>query len=555
MRSFHKITALRASLPIRYEMYQGAQHLVAPVVLIVEGVHNDIFYSAAEIEASAPAWNGVPIPVNHPEIDGEHVSVNEPGIFDHQVIGTLFNVGYDIERHGLVGEMWIDLARARRIAPEVVVMIENDGHLEVSTGLFTTDRQVNGTWHDETYGVEVFNFRPDHLAALPQSIGACSFADGCGVRANEIAAVTERAVQALQKLGIDTTDVPRLARELVDTHLKNMGSQNMKMNNKRVQKLHIADHPDNPGRHIATPITLDVHVHMNEASHEDVAQNLQRYADGLDNPMWVHWVRDVFDDYFVYTANSRAEGAPERKLFRRDYTANAETGEVTIAEIDPIEVREKREYVPVTNEATPTVAEASKPEAANKESDMKTEDRIAALIACDKNTYTEEDAPWLGTLNECAIKRLEENTGAEEAPAGDPPAEGAPVTEPTTEPARTEPTPAESPAEPEGGGEPEEAKTLEQYLDEAPEAISDFMRSGVAMAESVKANAVKGLLANKACEYSNDELEAMSLRDLEKLAKLAHVEVDYSGQNPAVNANADNDVPPMPLAFPEKKTA
>jgi len=44
---------------------------------------------------------------------------------------------------------------------------------------------VEGVWNEEEYHSIVRNYRPDHLALLPGAIGACSWEDGCGIRANK----------------------------------------------------------------------------------------------------------------------------------------------------------------------------------------------------------------------------------------------------------------------------------------------------------------------------------------------------------------------------------
>lgn len=63
------------------------------------------------------------------------------------------------------------------------------------------------------------------------------------------------------------------------------------------------------------------------------------------------WVRDIYDDYFVYEQES-PDGA---LLFRRDY-AVAEDGTVTLG--DPQQVRQTVSYEPVTESATGDVVEA-----------------------------------------------------------------------------------------------------------------------------------------------------------------------------------------------------
>ena len=52
--------------------------------------------------------------------------------------------------------------------------------MEVSTGLFTENEEVHGEFRGKPYIAVARNYRPDHLAWLPDQIGACSLAAGCG---------------------------------------------------------------------------------------------------------------------------------------------------------------------------------------------------------------------------------------------------------------------------------------------------------------------------------------------------------------------------------------
>ena len=59
-----------ASLSSRQTM-DGEEHIVIPVVALVSGILNGIYYSPDEIQTFAQAWNGVPVPVTHPK-EGEN---------------------------------------------------------------------------------------------------------------------------------------------------------------------------------------------------------------------------------------------------------------------------------------------------------------------------------------------------------------------------------------------------------------------------------------------------------------------------------------------------
>jgi hypothetical protein len=171
---------------LRREMFDGKKHIVAPVVLLVEGVHKGsggaVFYPAREIEKSAQRWNGMPLPVIHPKRGDDFVSARTPEVIAERGVGWLFNVQSKDDGKKLVGELWVDEEKASRIDQRVVAEIEA-GTLEVSTGLFDAADGIAGVWHGEAFESTVRNYQPDHLALLPGGKGACSRQDGCGVRA------------------------------------------------------------------------------------------------------------------------------------------------------------------------------------------------------------------------------------------------------------------------------------------------------------------------------------------------------------------------------------
>jgi hypothetical protein len=177
---------LKANYDIRYEEFLGRRHVVVPVTLMVEGVHDGsdgpTLYTRQELSKYPASWNGRPIPVYHPEDEIGPISCNDPQIIQERSVGQLFGVHYTDGK--LRGEAWIDEERARRISPATMARVENGEPLEVSTGVFTEDERVQGNWNGETYHAIARNLRPDHLALLPDEVGACSLADGCGIRAN-----------------------------------------------------------------------------------------------------------------------------------------------------------------------------------------------------------------------------------------------------------------------------------------------------------------------------------------------------------------------------------
>lgn len=165
----------------------GREYLVAPLSMIVPGVLNGsrgaLFYPLDEISHNADAWNGMPIVVNHPIVEDKPVSARSPDILEQYGIGTVYNT---VVNGKLSAEGWFDAARTQQIEPRVYSALINGTPIELSTGLFTeNEKAADGATHNGVpYQLIARNYRPDHLAVLPDQKGACSLSDGCGVLVN-----------------------------------------------------------------------------------------------------------------------------------------------------------------------------------------------------------------------------------------------------------------------------------------------------------------------------------------------------------------------------------
>ena len=166
----------------REEERDGRQYLVVPVVAVKEGVMNGEYLSAEELlSVSLDQWSDIPVPVGHPTENGQNVSSRARDIIDEEVIGRLYNPIY--AGSTLKGELWIDIEKALELggdAEAALNKLQNGEPLEVSTGYLMDLEVVDGSFNGEAYEGIQHNIRPDHIAVLPNAIGACSWADGCG---------------------------------------------------------------------------------------------------------------------------------------------------------------------------------------------------------------------------------------------------------------------------------------------------------------------------------------------------------------------------------------
>ena len=177
----------------REETLMGRDHLVVPVValteMVLQGVDSDgpELALAEEFGSNVLAWNGRPVVVNHPEIDGNKVSASLPEVVDAEKIGEIYNTTLDDKKLKL--EAWIDLGRVKTLGGDIAETVDKlrsgEEIIEVSTGLFANIEDKSGTFEGEDYQGVWRNVVPDHLAILSEGPGACSVEDGCGApRAN-----------------------------------------------------------------------------------------------------------------------------------------------------------------------------------------------------------------------------------------------------------------------------------------------------------------------------------------------------------------------------------
>jgi len=167
---------------VRHDSMEGRDYLVAPMIMMVEGVLDGsggpILYPADEMAKTPVVWNAKPVIVYHPKYNGQPISACDPDILTNRKIGVIMNTTFEDGK--LKAEAWMEINRMNAVDDRIMEAVENNKIMELSTGLFTDNESQEGEFNGKTYQAIARNFRPDHLALLPDLKGACSVEDGAG---------------------------------------------------------------------------------------------------------------------------------------------------------------------------------------------------------------------------------------------------------------------------------------------------------------------------------------------------------------------------------------
>lgn len=491
-----KRISLRAALSsagttLRTAQYDGREHVIVPVVALVEGV---IFASNAQAPelvlaeefAKVPdSWNGRPVCWDHPSLNGQQVSANSPMVLERMAFGQVFNA--KVEGDKLALEAWIDLTKVDKIpeARACYERIKKGETVEVSVGAFVDTEKRSGMKHGKKYSGIWRNIVPDHLALLPEgTIGACSIEMGCG---------TPRAAEG-------RSNVKKTFKDLLAAF----------------QSRHAAEEYD------------EEKEDKEEGQSDSETRNMLHDALFAAEPAFLGVV-DVFPDTQSVVYATAPEG--DMQYFRRGYEISE--GKVTLAN-DPEEVRMTTSYEPVTASADCGCGGGKTKIAPTtlKEDDMKKTDRLKAVIASGKTPFKETDIAALEHLSEDAITALEANVKAlSETPA-------------------TPPVPPTPPA-----AEPKEL-TQEEMLARMPE-VANIVSEHKAAAAAKKAASIAVITASAHKDlFTKEQLEAKSVDELEKLAKMATAAAKPDNSGRALpKTETDTGVPKPPSTAEAIKAA
>ena len=311
----------------------GKEYISVPAVIMVEGVHHGsqgkVLHTAEYLSVNVEDWDDIPVTITHPMKGGNYVGVAEcPEYITGHTTHTVWE-------DGLKTELVLDVNKLSKISPKTLKSLQANEPIEVSIGTFSENIEEKGTFKGEDYDAKTVSYIPDHVAILPDDIGACSYVDGCGIR--------------VYKKGENNMNEKQLteARKIV-----------------RDNRFTLEMYKDKP---------------------IGLARN---YVNGLETDEYYFWLLDVTENSLVYEKSSK-NGEGKTKTYMREFTIDGDQLVVSDEEIEVVgefvykKVGEKEEE----EEATDTGKE-EEDEATEKEEDKEKEKKPQTNRCCEQSGRT-----------------------------------------------------------------------------------------------------------------------------------------------------------------------
>lgn len=508
-RAFH-VQASADTSSVRNETFMGREFLVIPIVCLVQGVLHSANAEAPELAlysefAAVPAgWNGRPLMMNHPSINGEPTYANQPKILEAFAFGYLFNTIGDIDTLSLKSEAWIDVLRVTELGGEVQTTIDriNAGEtIEVSTGLFCATLESSGLYNGIKYEGIWQNIVPDHLAFLSEgSIGACSIEMGCGT--------------------------PRINQRVtaVQTNSAVIEHKTACAGNNKCTCNQVKNNSYPPG------MTAD-----------DVFSLLQQRISYTYGNVWLYSFTQDAAIFCQYDENYNSA------YYQIGYTID-DTMKATLTG-EPIQVNILTRIEPVNLAAAIKLEPVPQEVEETETSEVEVTSTPAEVVSPNlENNMTVKPNAAGGTTPATNTNPNTNPAPAKTTPAADPGVGSIEMSTPAVDP--------NVPTDTNGQPKFNKAPTLQEYIGAAPAELQDVLNEGMRTLQSRKVAVITGIKASGRCEYTDTELNAMNIRDLERLARLAAVPsmvgVSIPGSELRDNSDPESVTPAPILAFPVK---
>jgi hypothetical protein len=492
----------------------GKEYIVVPVVALVEGVLQGMAAEGPELALASEfgkfpdSWNGRPIVMSHPVVDGTPVSANSPAVLHEYQIGFIFNSSMDSSK--LVLEAWVDrdlMSNLNDDSKAILETLEKGEMIEVSTGYFAEIEKLIGMHNNKKYEAVQRTIVPDHLAFLPNgTLGACSNKDGCGAQL----AVNAKKSDEFTPTKTFRTD-KHCCAECAEHAEGNTVANKDKIEDDKDTKGDKPKKKSDPKAYEAVTIANTIAGGVTLGDAREVVACAIRETQGNDYA----YVVAMTTTHVIYEAYNSIQGFYGK--YQRTYSVAAD-GAVTLGD----EVQEVR----LMTKVVAVNSSEDESEANNQEQDQMTTQNNGAPAASEPKVQT--------ITNDSGSLEITTNADGSQSFAFTPKANAAP----------------KAPA------------TAAEFVAQAPKEIQEVLNAGMKMHSQKVEGTIKALKDSGRCKFTDDQLKAMSLDTLEAMAELASVPL-YSGvaaphtnaDTMSANGSDDDAYTPAPLVFEAPKAA
>lgn len=472
----------------RMETLGGRDFLAVPVVALVEGVIWPInapkpeMVPAATFSVAPASWNGRPVFCGHPvNADGQQVSGNTPDKLPTS-FGLVQNARVDGKR--LLMEAWLDVKRCEELGGDALATLKRcraGDDIEISVGAFTLTGSGAGSFGGRSFAETWLELYPDHLALLPPG--------------------DEGACSIAMGCGVRAAVAHRIAPNSVQWESMN------------------APHAEN-----APGLLARISALFGKLAAKDI-----------EYPAWAVEI-DAAEAELATLAGAR-HSKRDMSLVQAVHDQSVELGATCAPKAMGAKPEGDRNMTKC--ERTAAVTKLMKPEVLAKyeaAAKAKKSDIMDAILAQIKEKLGLSDAAAAD------LENLEESTLAELAGLSAPPdanADNPPADAPPAGAAKQDPPAAAAPSYSQA-----KPMTTEEWMKAAPAEIRTMVANAQKREEDRKV-VLTTAIRKVTEEYSEAELKAMGINELERFAKVvkanAPAEIDYSGQATVRAAEGHDD--------------
>lgn len=463
--------------PVKKTLNGRAYYAVPAAIIpdngVLHGSNGRVMYPEEQNRKSVLAWNSKPIVLYHPSAPAA-----DEVTLEQRQMGILLNSKHSKKK--LRTECWVDIEKTRAIAPDILTRVENGDPIEVSTGLEVDFDSTPGEIDGNEYDKIALNYRPDHLAFLPDVTGAYSLAAGGGtMQLNQ--AVNDEVTKYVNALQLYLTSGGITDKALLENFWK--GAL--------------------PG------YAFD--LVNNEMSHDAMRSKVREQLGakyGKPGEHWGGYIYDMYDGHVVYCA-------PDGSMQMHKYSVKDDKVEL---KGQPSKVDRVVEYRTPSGEAYAANASGGLDLKPTKETTVMAFDKAKHIAELIGNGFEESQRATLEAIPDVVLERI--------LPVPRPDATINNLLLNTNRPVVPTPAPVITP---------------EQYIANAPGSLRDILQGALATAQAERIQLVKNVMAYPQNLFVESDLMAAPIQNLRAIHAMIPVKpltIHDNSVRPLVGPNA-----------------